>query len=139
MDFSTNNVDVLVGTMFMVMGAIFAIVLLGIPFILIGHRIRKRGLAARNAKAEVLANGASVVGYVTAVVHLDNRDINSRIPSGHSLSWRIDFTFTVGHHRQQGSDYFTGMNPQPFAPGLPVWVVFHPHDASRSALWPPLR
>jgi hypothetical protein len=139
-ELSTQNLDVFVGTMFMVMGAIFSVLLIGIPFFFIGRSIRKKGLAERGRKQEVLTQGAHTAGQVTRVVHLDSpRDPTTHVSTGYSMSWRVDYTFALGAQSFVGSDFLTGMNADPFAPGLPVWVVFLPADPSRNALWPPLR
>jgi cbb3-type cytochrome oxidase subunit 3 len=130
-------VDALVGTIFFWFGVLFAVVLIGIPFLLMGHAARKRGRAAAEGKLDVLANGVASQGRVT---HLENvQPIHDRGRAANvSASWRIHFEHVVQGRVFAGASALTALRPDGFAPGMPVWIVRDPADPTRAEIWPPV-
>jgi len=134
----TNNVDWLVGTAFVAVGALLAIVIVGIGLIVLGLKLRRRARERAEQWLRVLELGAPAEGEITAVARVPVHTDDGHPTTAGSISWRIDFTFDVDGTTHYGWNQLTALTSEGFTVGQRVGVVYDEEDVTVAALWPPV-
>jgi hypothetical protein len=130
--------DVLFAKIFIVIGIVFAIALVGIVFILVGMSILNKARARGRRRLEILERGDIVCGQITNVIHVQHPKDPDEIgkPQGESLDWRVEYRFPVAGRDVYAAEDVVSWGPTPWVAGTLVWIAVLREDPSRSALWP---
>lgn len=127
-----KNPTALVGTIFLGVGVLTAIVLIGFIFIIVGYFLRKSGIEAGNNKLAALERGQAAQGQILGVTQNTSVSINGRHP------WRVEYGFVANGVRVPGSVESFDDSARFHQPGEPIWVVYLAEDPSKNSVWPPL-
>ncbi len=145
---SSKNVGALVGTVFAAFGALFAVLGLGLCFVLlplglgffafgalfgtIGGLVRSAARKSALRQIDALTRGFVAEGQLIAVRQDFSETLNERNP------YRIDYVFYVNGQPVGGSTKGWDIVNALRQPGEPLWVVFVPEDPTISSVWPPI-
>ena len=128
----SKNVFAIVGLVFLIVGALTAILLIGIIFLVIGYLLWSKGRRRAAAEVEVLKSGVGTEGRIVSVDFDTTQSINGRHP------YRIGYAYSVNGAQIEGTATAWEPSHGERTPGTPVWVVYAPGTPSQSSLWPPV-
>ena len=144
----SKNVGAIVGTIFAAFGALFAVLGVGLCFVLlplglgffgfgalfgtIGGLVRSGSRRSALRQIDALTRGFVSEGQLVSVRQDLSVSINGRSP------YRIEYVFYVNGQALGGSTRGWDVVNALRQPGEPLWVVFLPEDPTNNSIWPPI-
>lgn len=144
----SKNVGAIVGTIFAAFGALFALIGVGLCFVLlplglgffgfgalfgtIGWLLRSASRKSALRQIDALTRGHVAEGQLIGVRQDFSETINGRNP------YRIEYVFYVNGQPLGGSTKGWDIVNMLRQPGEPLWVVFLPEDPGTNSIWPPI-